>query len=267
VTYDNNTVYLLHADNVYEMYNFQFSHISDPVRLDATNLDADLHSDMYLSLSQYRERLLVRYYGDLYGYNINTSTWCRWNSTKKFSKMHIIPSTFSEPEVAFMGSASLTHLGEIYKIVDDRITGIGTDESFNCSIVSKTYDFDSPSEWKRMWQWGISMATSGNTTTKIILPGALQSARTWKDVATMIWSEINPTKWGEPQLEIGANIIPPRGGFARKFVRAIGACRFMRVIFVLETEAKPNSVADAAVRIYDIIAYIRTGEMAKDQVS
>jgi hypothetical protein len=35
----------------------------------------------------------------------------------------------------------------------------------------------------------------------------------------------------------------------------------------LETEAKPNTTTDAAVRIYDIIAYIRTGEFAKDQVS
>lgn len=258
--YDNNSVYVMHDNSVYVLYNYQYEAITEKVAMRQT-FDPDLLAPDTFGLTIFRNRLFVRYYSSMYILSLKTNRWSSITSPRKFSRLYIIPSSSVGLDIAYAMSGSSALPGRIYFMKDSRIDGVGpgsNQESFTCSIQTKTFDFDIPFAFKLMKMWGLSISTLSDTVCKTNIPNASQNY-TWAQWATMTWDQLNT---GNYKWSNNVNVILPTtrvsdlGEYGRKYLKLLGKQRFRQVYFTVDTTTAVNTVADAVVRIYDITVHL-----------
>ena len=263
VTYNNNTIYVLHDNSIYELYGGIYTRISDKIDM-AQVLDNTLYSSDLYGLTLHRDRLFVRYYSNLYVLNLRTQRWCTWSSTRKFSKVVSIPSATIGLDVAYAHSASTDTEGELFTFTDDRTTGVGTDEAFNCEIVTKTYDFDVPHKFKMMNMWMLQIATSSNTTATMTVPNSSVPPTWYQWKNTYSWYSINAAgvTWNQQTAVTFTQTIQPSAGiYGRKLLKLGTKRRFRQTYFTITTPASTNSDAtDSAVKIFDLTVFLSQKE-------
>ena len=108
--------------------------------------------------------------------------------------------------------------------------------------------------------WGVTIATSGTTTASVFVPSASKNY-TWQElrIAWGTWDNlvVEEVKWSNAdKLIFSASVLASAGTYARKYLKLPKKLRFRQAYFTVSTEVKTNSVGDAAVRIYDITAFI-----------
>lgn len=269
VTYDNNNVYLMHDNNVYELYNYSFQSISKPIALSQT-VDNSLYAQDIYGLTLYRDRLFVRYYANMYVYSLKTKTWAKWVSTRKFSRIVSVPSADIGLDTAYASTASSDNPGKLYYFRDDRVAGVGTIENFTCKVTTKTYDLDLPWAFKVLMYWGLSIATSGNTTGTVVVPNSGQNY-TWGFMkANYTWGSAKAAgiPWSSVDKTLYSRVIPPAlGKYAKKYLKYPKKLRFRQCSFSVTTDAIANTIGDASVRIYDITAFILQKETVVKETS
>ncbi len=255
VAYDNNQIYVLHDNSVYELFNSAYQRVSAPILMDQV-IDPNIYANDQYGLSLFRDRLFVRYYSNLYVYSLRVQKWARWETDRKFSKLVSISTASVGLDTCFSHTATSANAGKIYFFRDDRVTAVGTAESFNCRIVTRTFDFDPFSQFKVQFWGGIQISTSGTLTAEVRIPN-IETTSTWGfEEANYKWGD--PGTWEDNTLLVYREVIQPSAGdYARRFIKAIkGKIRFRQVIYVFETAAVANTVADSCVKIADMVVVL-----------
>jgi hypothetical protein len=270
VVYKNNTIYCLHDNAVYELFQYTYTRISDAIFMGQVT-DLDLFSKDQYGLTIHRDRLFIRYFKYLYVYNLDVQKWSSWETTRKFSKVVVIPSANVGLDTAYCTSASQSKPTEAYLFRDVRqTTAISTDnpvgvEFFKGRLTTKTYDFDLGHLYKVIFWWGISVATSGTFTATLAVPSSAPNKTyaqakaqygTWGAAASagQTWSS-------NVSILIPSTVMPTLGKYARKFIKLFKKVRFRQAYFTLEFDVVTNSgIADAALRIYDLTVLLKPKE-------
>jgi len=258
--YNNNSVYVMHDNSVYVLYNYQYESITEKISMKQV-FDADLLAADIFGLTIYRNRLFVRYYANMYVLSLKTNRWCRWTSPRKFSKLYVFPSASVGLDIAYAMCGSSALSGKILLIRDSRTDGIGTSgtqETFTCSIQTKTLDFDIPYAYKLMTMWGLSIATLSDSICKTNIPNAGQNF-TWNQWAVYTWDQLNAMGmlWSNnTKVIVPTTRASDLGDYGRKYLKLLGKQRFRQVYFTVDTDTTPNTVADAVVRIYDLTVHL-----------
>lgn len=267
VTYDNNNIYLLHDNSVYELYNYTFTKLSSNISM-STVLGGDIYTDEKVSLTLFRNRLFVRYYNNLYVYSLLSGRWSSWKTAKKFSRVVVVPDQAGD--TAYAHSITTTDPGILYKFQDDRVTGVQSEEDFTCVITTKTYDFDASWSFKVLFWWGMTLATSGSTTAQVMVPNA-QPNNTWQFLHdNYTWDSANTAGilWSNaPQIVFSTVVLPGLGSYARKFLKFQKKMRFRQAFFKITTNARSNSIGDAVVRIYDLVVFVNKKETVVKEIT
>ena len=278
VVYNNNTIYVLHDNAVYELFQYTYTRISALLNM-SQDTDLDLFSKDQYGLTLHRDRLFVRYFKYLYVYNLKVKRWCRWVSDRKFSHLVVIPSATVGLDTAYTTSASQAKPAEAYFFQDVRNVsytgnvGVPPDaEVFQGVIQTKTYDFDLPHVYKVIWWWGIALATSGKFTGTLTIPNANRNL-TWREAqarygtysvaitAGQQWASNTP-------IVVPSTIYPTLGRYARKFVKMLRKVRFRQVYFVITFDVVTNGgIADASLRIYDLTIFMKRKQTVVKETS
>jgi hypothetical protein len=267
VVYKNNTVYVLHDNSIYELFQYTYTRISDLIYMDQVT-DLDLFAKDQYGLTLHRDRLFVRYFKYLYVYNLDVNRWSSWESVRKFSKVVVIPSASVGLDTAYAMSASQAKPGECYQFQDIRATtstgvvsALGV-ENFQARITTKTYDFDLPQTFKVIFWWGIAVATSGNFTATLNIPNATANM-TWGQARAQFGTyavAINARRqWANnTPIVVSDTIQPTLGRYARKFIKLLKKVRFRQVYFTIIFDVITNGgIADASLRVYDLTIFIK----------
>lgn len=256
VAFDNNSVYVLHDNSVYELYNMVYTKISDKVSM-TQKFDPNIYSAYTFGLTLYRSRLFVRYYGNMYVYSLTTKTWSRWETTRQFSRLIVIPSSTVGLDVAYAATATSLQVGKIFFFTDDRILGVGTEETFDCKVVTKTYDFDLGYRYKTLFWWDLLIATSGATKATVTVTNVGDNL-TWDQLGAYTWDQAEFMPW-EANADMGTEVTVGTGlgGYARKSIKLPKKLRFRQAFWTVITTAVANSRTDSSVRIFNIIPMIR----------
>jgi hypothetical protein len=267
VVYNSNTVYVVHDNAVYELINSVYKRISSPVAMTQV-LDPVLNAADTYGLTLFRDRLFVRYYSHLYVYSLRVQRWSRWVTTRKFSKIVVIPSANLGLDTAYAHSASTSDPGKIYLFRDDRVTGVGSLESFDCSFQTKVMNFDIPQDFKAISHGGLDVATTGNLTTVIRIPNSSQN-NTWDyEEVHFIWSD--PGNWDDQDLTVYSTTVAPGAGeYNVKFVRSLqDKFRFRTVYFIFTIAAKASTNgADSSVKVVDMVVYLRQAQQVSKETN
>lgn len=266
VSYNNNVMYVLHDNSVYELFQYSYNRISTLVNMDQVT-DLTMYAKDQYGLTLHRDRLFVRYYSRLYVYSLKVKKWSSWETTKKFSKVVVIPSATLGLDTAYAHSASSTNAGKAYRFQDNRKTlrindADTTNENFQGKITTKTMEFDVPQSYKVMFWYGIALATSGNFSATYTVPNA-SANMTWAEAQALYgsWGGAAAANavWSTNANVTATKVITPAlGAYARKFIKLPKKLRFRQIKFSFVFDIVTNGgIADATLRVYDLTIFIK----------
>lgn len=266
VSYNNNTIYALHDNSVYELFQYTYTRVSALINMDQVT-DFTMYAKDQYGLTLHRDRLFVRYYSKLYVYSLRVKRWSTWETAKKFSKLVVIPSASVGLDTAYAHSASSTNAGAGFFFQDDRKTlysgpGDVTNEVFQGRIKTRTYDYDVPENYKLQFWWGAAIATSGSFTATASIPNAKPNL-SWADAQAQYgsWGAAIAAglTWGSSSnVDVTITVAPTLGKYARKFVKLPKKMRFRQIYYTLVCDVVTNSgIADASLRIYDLTVHVK----------
>lgn len=257
VVYNSNTVYVLHDNAVYELVNSIYKRISAAVAL-TQSVDASLNAADTYGLTLFRDRLFVRYYGNMYVYALRVQRWSRWVTNRKFSKIVVVPSAGLGLDTAYAHSASTDDPNKIYFFRDDRVTGVGSTEEFSWSVQTKITHFEIPQQFKAISHGHVEIATSANLVTAIRIPNSSRNPTWDEEAANYNWED--PGTWDDFDLTAYSTTIAPAAGeYNVKDLKAIKQkFRFRTVYFLLSgpVVASTNG-ADSSVKLVSVIVFLR----------
>jgi hypothetical protein len=259
-------LYFFYDGRAYEFINNRASQINTPVPFVSSN-QAGVYKPF--AVSSFNRRIIFSFYDVMYSFNLRNRTWSTWKSSEVGAVGQIIekPGDGSTNIAAVAVSSDAVALGgtrvaKTLEIVD----GVTSNkEDMTCTLQTKNYDYQAPSQYKRLFWWGIS-AVFRDTVVGTATPIVLSYGVTWTDLLTHLWDELLEHEWDQPlsdtlKAEDSQNTL---GATAkRKFVRFHGdGLRFRQLNFkvVFTTDGSTDT---APVRLFSLTTYV----LAKEHVS
>jgi hypothetical protein len=257
------SLYVYHEGNVYEIVNFDFARLNTkvPFLYDPT-APSSFTDEVFICV--FGDRLLVRYYNRLYVFGFRTRTWTRWTSSLYFGVLRGAPiNTTAAVNPQYYAGACVSGDNRIFRIDD----GFGSlAEAMTCSIQTKNYDLSISYQFKRLFWWGVDISSS-TSVDGIVTPIVFKFAVTWAALSTHTWNSL--TTWDQPLTAapgISDTVLIATGGVVRKFVKFLKSIRFRQVNFFVSTTITGTSV-DGPVRLFSLVALIGQKQTVSKAVS
>ena len=146
----------------------------------------------------------------------------------------------------------------------------GVVETFDCVLQTKNYNYALPSNFKRLFWWGIDAIFRGQVTGEVI-PIVYASKPTWGQLraAGVTWRQMLSGTWGSPlsvpiSVETAYNL--NNFGPERKFVKFRKGLRFRQLGFRV-TFPVDGTTLTLPVYIFSLTAHIVTRETVVKAIS
>lgn len=275
VDFYENSIFFLHKGNVWEMLNFEFKQINQNVPF-VYDTDISANAGWFEDASWLRRmgnRILVGFYKKRYAFNLLTRTWSEWQVDTESLQLFGPPMAFeesvttNEPVKYYMGSTGGDYTSFFYitdKYVEgsqDYISyldgGLGpfTDTPIQCSMRTKSLDFDIPFVWKRLMWWGMH-ATTGTAVQGIAtINNFNQTNDTWENIGNFKWNEL-PGTWDNVlnnfSVPDDVTAVAEAGGSFYKFQKSM---RFRNISFKIIIQNDGNT-AGGPSRLFTLTASV-----------
>lgn len=271
VVYNNNTIYTLHGNVVWELYQNTFTRISDDLNM-SKNLTLSLWASQTFALAIFNDRLFVRYYSNQYVLSLVTQRWSQWKTARIFSEIVSLPGTEPDDEIAYMAVAgSISQPNSVWFMTNNRLTNVGANptssdliEQFDYKVITKTFDFQTPTYFKTILMGGLAIATSSPTTIQAVVPGtAFVNDPTWGQwFNESTWGGLYAlgVTWGSTSSSDGdvitsSTVMPDSTPFGRKLLKCLGKFRYRQVQLVITGTCYSNGSASYSVRLFNMTVY------------
>jgi hypothetical protein len=251
--YENN-LYLLHGKSVYQMLNWNYQVLNLKVPLSRVNSRPNELTVPFV-MSRINDRLILRYFDTYYVFGLKTQIWTMWTTPRSLGKWIPVPvDTVNLTPDKFVAVSTWTTIESMYSFIEgytiDRL------ENFNYSVVSKTYDFESPFTYKRLFWWGADMiAKSAFTAT--VFPISYGRKLTWREADLRTWRQAGSFTWARPaDITIREVSLRNVGGTVnRTFVKFLKGLRFRQVNFKINGNTD-STLPNAPFRLFGITAFV-----------
>jgi hypothetical protein len=279
VTYEN-SVFIYHEGNVYEILNNDFKRVNMrvPFQLDSSvPLGTTRAEEVFLCL--FGDRLLVRYYNRIYVFGLLTRTWSRWESAS--STLHNIgpleefPSLPTESTLTkyYAGSSLLNH-EKVFVMSDghdasvERTLSPTTDYDITCSALTKNFDAGDSHHFKKLAWWGADVL-SARTIIGVASPVVINFQIKWQDLHAFTWGQMHAFTWGQPSTSLAVVVTTEVDDvltLGRKFVKFLKALRWRQINFRV-TLITSGGTSDGPCRLFSLTALIGSKQQVVKQVS
>lgn len=274
VTYEN-SIFVYHEGEVFEMVNYDFARINVKVPFFFDN-SGPMPRQRPVSLSILGDRLMVRYFNRMYVYGLRTRTWSRWESVNSglnnVGHFIVKPSTdLQDVNDEFWAGSCLDDDRNVYRFKLQEEPGIVESNSFinydiNCSILTKNYDLAVSHMFKRLTHWGADIRTARNVT-GIATPIVVGVQTLWSDINLLkTWDELGT--WANPLgplPSVTTEVVNSQGAFSIH-VRFLRALRFRKINFQLQLVTDGSSV-QGPCKIFSITIHVLTKEVVPKAVN
>ena len=253
-------------NGVYEFTNYNYNRLNVTVPLKSDNPSASLTET--LSISAWSYRIFISYFEKLYVYNLKNRTWSTWTSTNvhSFGRFFPIPFQQSERPVTYLYSTQPAGTdGEanvLFQVVDlietSNLVDPATFENFVCTAETKNYDYQSPSIWKRLREWGADCLTRANISV-YAQPVMYGTKLTWGDAKLRTWGAAKAFTWGRPtsvDIVVPDNVSIQDITNGRKYIKFLKSVRFRQISFKVEANTT-GTLSDAPIRVYRLTTYVK----------
>jgi hypothetical protein len=161
----------------------------------------------------------------------------------------------------------------LIKCTDRHIVTANTVEYMECSMRTKSYDFQAPSAYKRLFWWGIDGKTTMDIQTKTI-PIAKKLPILWGDLERYTHAQLASGTWGNPLSFLGQNLtVLDSDAMAnsttengRIFAKNIKDLRFRQISFQIFMTCLGNA-ATGPCKIFTLTTYALPKEKVDAKVN
>lgn len=251
-----NQLYLFHRGYVYELINYDFNRLNNRVPFSLDGTGPGSYSEPFF-LQVVDERLVVRYYNNIYVFNLRTRTWSRWQSDNYFGPFQVIPRELSGlGENIYIAGSCITGEKKFFSLYPEYTAS--TTETFTCYIKTKNYDLAVGHKFKRLFWWGGDMAAV-NDVTGIVGPVVYKFVATWDQLAAYTWDQLQT--WDAPLSNpvTTQTVVATNSQARRRFLKFPKSLRFRQAYFSLETTTDGTN-STGPVRIFSITGMVAEKE-------
>lgn len=269
-----NTIYFMYDSKAYAFVQNRAEHINLNVpfrtRVSSPPTVGTAASTFPAVVSVFNQRVIFSYFGSMYIFNLLTSAWTEWVSTAWGAIGQLRQSALDDIEVGYALTAwawnGVAGSQRILRI-EDRTTSAA--ESMVCSLQTKNYSFQVPSNFKILHRWGLDVRFRQGLKAWAT-PIALFSKVTWQTVKAYTWGQVAGGTWQYPvpsdPISADTDLKSTVGGTSRKYVKLRKRLRFRQIYFRVELETSGDSTT-GPVQIYAILVFVDTREWTVKQIS
>jgi hypothetical protein len=301
VAYEN-SIFMLHYNQVYEMTNYTFTRVSVkvPFEYDHTTpfegqtSTVDEWWKFAQSLSLVGDRLYVRFFNRLYVYHLRLRAWTRYESNDEsiqyLGRAIRLDNTNTDLNRGFESYIACSALGKVTDpqgfgtsgawktymkifIMEDRYESLNQETGsltpfpvdIKSSMTTKAYDIGVSQRFKRLMHWGIDCITARDVT-GTLYPFSVNFRVTWNQLHTYKWSQLNT--WQLPLFSFPSVTVDQsqNAGLVRRFIRFSRSLRFRLLQFKVEMLTSGNTT-DGPARLYSLTTFVAVKELTPDAVN
>lgn len=266
----NGVVYTYYAGAVYEIFNYQWSNISQKIDFDRAPIEAGEGYVDGVNLHTLGHRVILNHWGRTYVYSQRSKTWSEWESETMLGQGVTVPTsvldnTDRNKELALFSYYKHTNkpasidnnwkITRLFRVFDthDPISDVDQNgrpanqqnsENFECRIRTKSFDLGSDAAYKRLMWWGASVLTrtdvQGQAT--VIVNNA---AFTYDQLDGTTYDALDQSTWDNlldilptATTEVDATSTVSHG---RRFIKFLKGLRFRQVYFTYKASVDGTS--------------------------
>lgn len=267
-----NLIYLLHEGIVYEVNNYDFQDISLKVPFIVDGAAPSTRAEETF-LSLVGDRLVVRYFNNIYAFNLNTRTWSKWESADtllhNFGPLVEFPTLSTSTKKYYSGSSILSAIN-CFSIIDGRDTStmeatLANSVLMTCKITTKNFDINDPYQFKKLGWWGADVITQ-DIVTASANPVAVRFKVKWGQLSSYQWGQLKT--WGQPLASLEQTVTSVDAlnlASGRKFIKLLKAMRFRQINFKVSLISDGTTVRPA--RLFSLTAFMGPKQTVPKQVN
>lgn len=265
VIYEN-SIFVYADGNVYQISNWTWDKLN--IKVPFKYVNSHVGSNVLpVTLSQLGDRLIVRYYDKYYVYGLKTRAWTTWDSLILIDQFIKNPAfdTATGINTYLAGSVISTDQG-LYQFKDG--FDLTTSESMTCYVLTKTYDFNVPYTFKRLFFWGADVLSKVSINAQVT-PVTYNAQVTWNDLATKTWNQLLGHTWQQPldvSIVVTDSATIVNVGGVRMFIKWLKSLRFRQVNFYLSAVTTGKST-DAPIRVMKITAWVSNKQLVSKKLN
>lgn len=262
-------IFVYHDGEVYELVNYNWVQVNlkVPFVYDAT---APSTRDWNIFMSRLGNRIIVRYFNNIYVFDLRTRIWTRWQSADtdlhNFGPIVAYPSNVAQNvnDLYYAGSSILSNK-KVFVIADGHDTTTVEPVLINCSITTKNYSLDMPYKFKKLSWWGIEAVTNQQIVATAT-PVVLGFQPSWGDLQNLSWSSLNT--WDSPLTAPYAvtTVTASSGTTLRRFIKFNKTMRFRQMNFKVTLQSD-GSLNDGPAKLYTMDIFVTVTETVSKAVT
>lgn len=272
-----NSIFVYHEGNVFEIVNYDFQRINYkvPFLFDGASPSTRVEEVFLVAMA---DRLILRYFNRVYVYGLKTRTWTRWESQSpllhNFGPLVEFPShdILQTPRKFYAGS-SIGSAENVFFIQDgyDATTEEETDaDTFDieCSILTKNYDLADSHHYKKLYWWGADII-SVQTVVGVVNPITTETAITWDELSTKTWDEISTATWGAPLVTVSFSVetdVLDASTVGRKFIKFLKALRWRQINYQV-TLMNNGTTVQGPCRLFSLTVIVGSKQTIVKQIN
>ena len=205
--YQNGFV-VLHNRTLYKFQNNVYAPINaQKVRFEVNESFNNATALFSEAVSIIGDRALVATSGNLYSLNLMTGTWSQWSTTTNLSYVIEAPKARGYQRrypigLGISGQAATKvwylqdfPISQWYELNGSLVVAGGGTETFECVLRTRIYDFDAPSEWKRMFWWAADVSANGIIEAVVVPIGVPDLINSWDQLDQYTWTYLETKTW------------------------------------------------------------------------
>lgn len=226
------------------------------------------------SISVVGNRLICRYFDNYYVFGLRTRAFSifRFSTPDQndFTPSHFLPYPVLDAgtNTYFWVAGSYDNSkGVWYKFIDTP-NQVSSVESFNVSLVTKTYDYKVPYTWKRMFWWGADIL-SKTTISYRVHPVAYNLPIKWSQISNGVtkWSDLKT--WAKPidvSLDVTDSVSTANPSGTRTFQRLQKGLRFRQISFKLSSIVD-GTTTTGPLRVFSLTAVTSSKALVSKKIN
>lgn len=266
-------LYMMYNNFVYMVTNWNWEQINVKVPFVYVNTHLGTSSTDY-SVSVIGNRLVCKYFDIYYVYGLKTKAWTKWTFT---ADAQLFPAKFWKYPIAdpatgiaryFSTCALFTvSAANVMQVLRDTYDNVSS-ESMLCSVRSKTYNFNVPYSYKRLFWWGSDLLSNSLIDAKII-PVTYGVPVTWDQLSAYTWDELASNAWNQPldvilDVTDSADIHNTSG--VRMFVKWLKSIRFRQLSFDVSSTVD-GTTTTGPFRLFSITAFVANKQLSNKKIN
>lgn len=262
-----NVLYVIYGNSLYQIQNWNWDQVNVKVPFQYYLFKTRSVWSNF-SLSVVGNRLICRYFDNYYVYGLKTRAFSLW----RFTKADYAPSHFVRYPILDTSTNKMVYMAGSYdngsavwwKLVDTPQSFLL--ESYDISLITKTYDYGVPYNFKRLHWWGVDILAK-TVLSFGVHPTVYNTPVMWSQLKAFTWSQLKT--WARPidvvlDVTDSASSTNPSG--IRTFIKLLKSLRFRQISFKLTTTVD-GTLATGPLRIFGMTAFTTSKELVSKKIS